>query len=71
MVESFKGDMILTAGRGTAGIGFANDVWRSSDGSSWCDLIVSNYDSCGFVQDSCDQVRALGEAGISHPGQGK
>ena len=35
MVESFQGDMILTGGRGTGGIGFFNDVWRSSDGSSW------------------------------------
>ena len=35
MVESFKGDLILTGGRGTGGISFANDVWRSSDGSSW------------------------------------
>jgi len=35
MVESFKGDLILTGGRSTGGISFANDVWRSSDGSSW------------------------------------
>ena len=39
MVESFKGDLILTGGRGTGGIGFFNDVWRSSDGTSWWQMM--------------------------------
>ena len=35
MVESVGSDLILTGGRGTKGIGFAQDVWRSPNGSSW------------------------------------
>eukprot|EP00462_Mataza_sp_D1_P018433 CAMPEP_0175132026 /NCGR_PEP_ID=MMETSP0087-20121206/6859_1 /TAXON_ID=136419 /ORGANISM="Unknown Unknown, Strain D1" /LENGTH=303 /DNA_ID=CAMNT_0016414361 /DNA_START=24 /DNA_END=932 /DNA_ORIENTATION=+ len=35
MALSFKDELYLTGGRGTNGVGFANDVWKSSNGSTW------------------------------------
>ena len=35
MGVSHKDYMYISGGRGTYGVGFANDVWRSKDGKKW------------------------------------
>jgi len=35
MVARLKNDLILTGGRGTHGVGFSNEVWKSQNGTEW------------------------------------